>query len=435
MSEQPIPNTGFEINSDFEAFEEEFAAKTGENLKEVRPLPRISIQAFCETPQLLSVIEAVKKDRRLARTHIKAFSGGISAATEFFYEAPTPNLIILEATQNYDQLIEDLDQLANVCDSGTKVVLIGHINDVHLYRDLVRRGVSEYVVTPVSPNDLIMVLSELYNDPDTAPLGRTIAFIGAKGGVGSSTIAHNIGWSISHHQTQDVIVADLDVAFGTAGLDFNQDPPQTIADAIKAAERLDDQYLERILTKCSERLSLLTAPAVLDQTTDYDGEFFGHMMELLQNSAPYTILDLPHIWTEWNKHLLLSADEIVITAIPDLANLRNVKNLLDLIHNERSSDGAPKLVINQTGVQKRPEIKAADFASALDYDDYYEIAFDAANFGMAANNGQMLGEMSGTAKIAEIFDELAGRLTGRAEVQKQSKSLLAPLLKRFSQSK
>ncbi len=435
MSEQSIPNTGFEIDSDYEAFEDEFATGLSEDLTEVRPLPRISIQAFCESPQILSVIEEVKQDRRLARAHVKAVSGGISAATEFFYEAPTPNLIILEATQSYDQLIGELDQLANVCDAGTKVVLIGHVNDVHLYRDLVRRGVSEYVVAPVSPNDLIMVLSELYNDPDAAPLGRTIAFIGAKGGVGSSTVAHNIGWSISHHQSQDVIVADLDVPFGTAGLDFNQDPPQTIADAIKAADRLDDQYLERILTKCSERLSLLTAPAVLDNTTDFDGEFFSHMMELLQNSAPYTILDLPHLWTGWNKQLLLASDDIVITAMPDLANLRNVKNMLDLINQERNADRPPQLVINQTGIQKRPEIKAKDFAAALEYEDFYEISFDAAAFGMAANNGQMIGELGGTAKISEILDGLAGSLTGRLEIQKQSKSLLAPLLQRFGKNK
>ncbi|MCT4655809.1 MAG: AAA family ATPase [Cohaesibacter sp.] len=436
MSEQPIPDTGFEINSDYEAFEEEFAsAAASEDLAEIRPLPRISMQAFCTSPDILNVIDSVAHDRRLARVHVKAVSGGIPAATEFFYEAPTPNLIILEAPQNYEQLIEELDELANVCDAGTKVVLIGHVNDVHVYRDLVRRGVSEYVVAPVAANDLITVLSELYNDPQAEPLGRTIAFIGAKGGVGSSTIAHNIGWSISHHQVQDVIVADFDVPFGTAGLDFNQDPPQTIADAIKAADRLDDQYLERILSKCGERLSLLSAPAVLDQTTDFDGEFFNHMVELLQQSAPYTVLDLPHLWTEWNKQLLLSADDIVVTAQPDLANLRNVKNLLDLINQERSGDRPPHLVINQTGVQKRPEIKAKDFAGALDYENFAEIPFDASIFGMAANNGQMIGEMSGAKKMAEVFDALAGNLTGRLEVQKQSKSLLGPLLERFKKTK
>ena len=435
MSEQPIPNTGFELDEDLQAFEQEFAEAGDEELANIRPLPRISMHAFCETPQILATIEAVKADRRMGRVHVKAVSGGIRSATEFFSEAPTPNIILMEATQSYDQLISELDLLAEVCDVGTKVVLIGHVNDVQMYRDLARRGISEYIVAPLTPTELIQALSDLFANPETEPLGKSIAFIGAKGGVGSSTIAHNVGWAISVNHQQDVIISDFDVAFGTAGLDFNEDPPQTIADAIKASDRLDDQFLERLLTKCSERLSLLTAPAVLEQTCDYEGEHFSNMMELLQNSAPYTIMDLPHVWSEWNKSLLINADEIVITATPDLANLRNAKNLLDLLRQERRGDRPAHLIINQTGVQKRPEIKAKDFAAALERDDYVEIPFDAPNFGLAANNGQMISELGSANKLTEIFDSLARNLTGRSEVQKVSKSLFAPLLGKLKKSK
>ena len=435
MSDQSLPTASLEMDSDLSAFEQEFNDQAQKELAEIRPLPRISMHAFCLSPQILQAVENTRSDRRMSRVHLKAVTGGIQSAIEFFAEAPTPNLIILEADQNYDQLVEDLDQLAEVCDVGTKVVLIGHINDVHMYRDLVRRGVSEYIVAPISGPDLILSLSELFNDPASDPLGKSIAFIGAKGGVGSSTMAHNIGWSISTRQQQDVIISDFDVAFGTTGLDFNEDPPQTIADAIKAADRLDDQFLERLLTKCSDRLSLLTAPAILDQTCDYEGPFFNHMMELLQYSAPFTIMDLPHVWTDWSKNLLLNADEIVITAIPDLANLRNAKNLFDFILHERRGDRIPRLILNQVGVQKRPEIKPKDFASALDVEDFTEVPFDAVNFGMAANNGQMISELGSGNKIATVFDEIATGITGRSEVQKSSKSLFAPLLGKLKKTK
>ena len=434
MSDTTSIAPDYELDTDLRAFEHEFAETREDELAEIRPLPRISMHAFCSTPQILQTVEAVTSDRRMGRVHIKSVSGGIRSATEFFTDAPTPNLILLEASQDYQKLIGELDQLADVCDVGTKVVLIGHINDVQMYRDLIRRGVSEYIVAPVSPSELIRALSDLFASPDAEPLGKSIAFIGAKGGVGSSTIAHNVGWSISSTRQQDVIVTDFDIAFGTTGLDFNEDPPQTIADAIKAAERLDDQYLERLLTKCSERLSLLTAPAILDQTCDYEGDNFSHLMELLQNSAPYTIMDLPHIWTDWNRNLLLGADEIVITAVPDLANLRNVKNMLDLISQERHGDRPPHLIINQTGIQKRPEIKAKDFAAALERDQYVEVPFDPATFGLAANNGQMIGEV-GNAKLTEIFSALSGDLTGRSETSRASKSLFGPLLGKLKKSK
>ena len=435
MSEQPMHNPGLDLDTDLEAFEQELSEVDNGLLADIRPLPRVSIHAFCETPQVQATIEAVKTDRRMARVHLKSVSGGIRSAMEFFSEAPTPNLILLEANQSYDDLINDLDQLAEVCDVGTKVVLIGHINDVQIYRDLVRRGVSEYIVAPVGQIELIQALSDLFANPETEPLGKTIAFIGAKGGVGSSTMAHNIGWSISSVHQQDTIITDFDVAFGTAGLDFNEDPHQTIADAIKAADRLDDQFLERLLTRCSDRLSLLTAPAVLDKTCDYEGGFFDPMMELLQNSAPYTILDLPHVWSDWNKNLLFGADEIVITAVPDLANLRNVKNLLDLANQERRSDRAPRLIINQVGLQKRPEIKPKDFVAALERDDFIEIPFDAATFGLAANNGQMIAELGSAGKLSTIFDHLAADITGRSDAPRGNKSLFAPLLGKLKKSK
>ncbi|WP_316858831.1 AAA family ATPase [uncultured Cohaesibacter sp.] len=428
MSEQPIPTAGFGENEDLHAFEQEFSEVDNSRLLDIRPLPRVSISAFCVSPNIQATVEAIGHDRRLSRVHMKSVSGGIGSAIEFFTDTPTPNLILLEVGDDYEQLIRDLDRLAEVCDVGTKVVLIGHINDVQMYRDLVRRGVSEYIVAPVGQIELIQALSDLFMSPETDPLGKTIAFIGAKGGVGSSTIAHNIGWSISSSNQQDVIITDFDIAFGTAGLDFNEDPPQTIADAIKAAERLDDQYLERLLTKCSERLHLLTAPAVLEHTSDFDGDFFNPMVELLQNSAPYTVLDLPHIWSEWNKRLLLGADDIVLTAEPDLANLRNAKNILDMIANERHGERQPFLIINKCGMQKRPEIKPKDFAAALERDDYIEIPFDAPTFGQAANNGQMISELGSSSKTADLFDKLASDITGRSEVVKTSKSLFAPLL-------
>ncbi|WP_320143550.1 AAA family ATPase [uncultured Cohaesibacter sp.] len=435
MSEQTIPAMGFENDPELQAFQQELSGPGTDEATDIRPLPRVSISAFCETPQIQDTVEAISSDRRLSRVHMKSVSGGVQSAIEFFSDTPTPNLILLEANQSYETLISDLDRLAEVCDVGTKVALIGHINDVQMYRDLVRRGVSEYIVAPVGQIELIQALSDLFVNPDAEPLGKTVAFMGAKGGVGSSTIAHNIGWSITTSNQQDVIISDFDVAFGTAGLDFNEDPPQSIADAIKAGERLDDQYLERLLTRCSDRLHLLTAPAVLDNTCDYEAELFVQMVELLQNSAPYTVLDLPHIWTDWSKALLMGADEIVITAVPDLANLRNVKNLFDLIGQERRGERPPHLIINQTGMQKRPEIKPKDFAAALEREDYIEIPFEPSVFGLAANNGQMISELGSGGKLVELFDKLASDITGRSEAPKTSKSLFAPLLQKLKKSK
>jgi pilus assembly protein CpaE len=400
---------------------------------EVRPVPRISIQAFCESPDLIAAIEAAARDRRMARAHVKVQTGGIAAAAEFYQGAATPNLIIVETRLPRERLEAELDRLAEVCDPGTKVVVIGHVNDVELYRGLSQRGISEYLVAPVDLMGVIKAVSDLYVERNTQPLGRTIAFIGAKGGVGSSMVAHNVGWAIARNFENDVVVADLDLAFGTAGLDFNQDPAQGIAEAVNAPDRLDDNFLDRLLARCSDHLSLLAAPATLDRTYDFAEGAFEHVIDVAQSGVPTVILDIPHAWNAWVKKTLLAADEIVITAEPDLANLRNTKNMIDLLKAARTNDHPPRLVINKANLAKRPEIKVDDFATALGVEPAVVIPFDAQLFGTAANNGQMIAETDAKSPIAESFDLLARTLTGRAEVKRQKRNsfALAPLLERF----
>ncbi|MEJ0011841.1 MAG: CpaE family protein [Bauldia sp.] len=408
-----------------------------DTMAEVRPVPRISIQAFCESPDLIAAIEAAARDRRMARAHVKVQTGGILAAAEFYQGAATPNLIIVESRLPRERLETELDRLSEVCDAGTKVIVIGHVNDVELYRSLAQRGISEYLVAPVSLMGVIKAVADLYVERSTQPLGRSIAFIGAKGGVGSSMVAHNVAWSIARSFENDVVVADLDLAFGTAGLDFNQDPAQGIAEAVNAPDRLDDNFLDRLLARCSDHLSLLAAPATLDKTYDFGESAFEHVIDVAQSGVPTVILDIPHAWNAWVKKTLLAADEIVITAEPDLANLRNAKNMVDLLRAGRSNDHPPRLIINKANLSKRPEIKVDDFATALNLQPIAVIPFDAALFGTAANNGQMIAETDAKSPIAESFDLVARTVTGRAEVKraKRSNFTLAPLLERFVSTK
>ena len=330
-------------------------------------------------------------------------------------------------------MLSELDRLAESCDAGTKVVVIGHTNDVLLYRELMKRGVSEYLIAPITPMQFIEALSSLYNNPDTDPVGNVIAFIGAKGGVGSSTVCHNAAWAMSELLKSNVVVADLDLAFGTTGLDFNQDPVQGIAEALQSPERLDEVLLDRLLTKCSERLSIFAAPVVLDRDYDISADSCDIVLDIVRQNVPFVAVDLPHTWTPWVKRVLLQADEIVVTAVPDLANLRNAKNLIDLLKQNRTNDGPPRLVINMAKMPKRPEISVKEFSVALDIKPTQVIEFDSETFGLAANNGQMIEEFSNKAKAAQQFRELALALAHRKEHKEEKKksSAFAPLLEKL----
>src|SRR5260370_734521 len=286
----------------------------------IAPAPRVSVQAFCETVETAAAVQSAGEDRRLGKAHLKIQMGGMAAAIEAYRTAPTPNVIILE-TEGRSDILAGLDQLATVCDSGTRVVVIGRVNDVALYRELVRRGVSDYVIAPVNAIGVVRSICGLFSAPEAKAIGRIIAIVGAKGGVGASTI-----------------------------------PP---------------------------------------------------------------------------KRALVGADDILIVAAPDLANLRNTKNIFDLLKASRPNDRAPLYCLNQVGVPKRPEINASEFAKAIESEPIAAIPFDPQMFGSAANNGQMIAEISASHRTTEMFLQIAQRLTGRGETKKPRGSFLSPLIEKL----
>ena len=396
----------------------------------IAPAPRVSVQAFCESVETAAAVQSAGEDRRLGKAHLKIQMGGMAAAVEAYRSAPTPNVIVLESDGRND-LLGGLDQLATVCDAGTRVVVIGRINDVTLYRELVRRGVSDYVLAPVGAIDVVRSICNLFSAPEAKAVGRIIAVVGAKGGVGASTISHNVAWAIARDLAMDAVVADLDLAFGTAGLDYNQDPPQGIADAVFSPDRVDTAFIDRLLSKCTDHLSLLAAPATLDRVYDFGTDAFDAVFDTLRSTMPCIVLDIPHQWSGWTKRALIGADDILIVAAPDLANLRNAKNLFDLLKSARPNDRPPLYCLNQVGVPKRPEIAAAEFAKAIESQPVVSIPFEPQIFGSAANNGQMIAEISANHKSIEMFLQIAQRLTGRSETKKQKSSLLSPLIEKL----
>jgi pilus assembly protein CpaE len=402
---------------------EEFGAAPHE-----RPVPRISIHAFCEFPDTGAALQRAGGDRRLSKAHLTVQLGGINAAVDHYHGQVTPNLLVVETRLNGQAALDELDRLAEVCDPATKVVVVGRQNDVELYRELMRRGASEYLVAPLSPLHLIEVISGLYLDPQATPIGRVVAFVGARGGAGSSAIAHNVGWCIAEEMHINTTIIDFDMAFGTTGLDFNDEGGQGVLDALNAPERLDDVLLDRLLLKHGDHLSLFTTPAQLERETEATPESYEAVIDAVRAVTPCVVLDLPHAWTPWIKAALIAADEIVVVATPDLASLRNTKNLIELVRNARPNDAPPRLVINQVGTPKRPEIPAKDFAETMGVEPAALVGFDPLLFGQAANNGQTLLELQPKAATSETLRRLASVVTGRtatAASQKNSSSLFS----------
>lgn len=373
------------------------------------------------------------------RTNLKVYMGGLPAAVDFYHKENTPNLILIESGMRGAELFAQLDSLASVCDEGTKVVVIGAANDIRLYRELMDKGVSDYLVPPFHPLTLIRSLSDLYVDPDKPFTGRVAAFFGAKGGVGSSTIAHNIAWALSTAHAQETALIDLDASWGTTGLDFNYDNVQGLEEALASPDRLDETLLDRIMLRHTEKLSLLPAAASLNNSGMESAEAFQAIVEGVRKISPMSILDMPHYWTDWTSKILVGADDVVITATPDLANLRNTKNLMEFLKAERPNDAPPILILNKTGVPKTPEIPVKDFAAALGIEPSLVLPYEPILYAQAANDGKMLSEMKSDNKAVEGFNVIGHRLRlgagANAPMKAGSKKSGGSILSKFKKKK
>ena len=325
-----------------------------------REIPAIAVMAFCERSATEAIVKAVAEDRRMARATVEIRGNGIPAAIEYLAANPTPNLLIVESSAPAATMIEQIDRLAEHCDEGIRVMVIGATNDISLYRQLMARGVSEYLVPPIKPVQVVRSIGTLFTDPDAPFVGKSISVVGAKGGVGASTIAHNLAWSLAENARVNTTLVDLDLSFGTTALDFNHESQQSVADALLNPDRADDAVISRLLTKATDRLSLFTAPASVNQIMDIPSDAYSTVIQGVRRLMPYVVLDIPHGWNEWVYNTLVASDEVIIVCQPDLASLRNGKNMIDQIRSQTPGDpGQGFCRRNRRRARDRPELRSS----------------------------------------------------------------------------
>jgi pilus assembly protein CpaE len=373
----------------------------------------------------------VLADRRLAKARPSFFDGSIDAAIRQYQTAPSADLLIIETHDPSDAIFQQLDPLSEVCRADTNLILIGAHNDVGLYRALTKAGVREYLPMPVDTHNLLDTVVDVCADPSDQKQGRLVSFIGATGGAGSTTIANNVSWCIGKIFDGEVTLVDLDLAFGTVSIDFNLESPENSAQALGQAERLDEQFLARIIGKYNDNLGLLTAPGECSRAADLDPQALEEMLKRLRINAAWVTADLPHNWDAGVRHVLDASDEIVLTAVPTLASLRNAKSLTDVLNAKRKNDAPVRVVLNRVGEHAKTEIPAKDFASTLGSPLTVIVPHDPAIFGQAANTGHMVGEAPRSKGVIEPLNTLATVVSGRQGAEKRVAAKKTSLLERM----
>lgn len=378
------------------------------------PVPYVAVHGFCVSADTRALLESVATDRYMLRASTTIADGGPATAAALYRAKPAtvPQAIILEYSADLDAFIAGLEQLALTCHQDVKVIVLGRVNDISVYRRLTDIGVADYLVQPCEAQSVVAAVSRAFRQSPGAKVGHVTAVLGARGGAGASSIALNLAWSMSRDLKRPTILVDLDTAFGTAAHALNKPAQQGIGTAIglTADRGLDETLLERLIVDCGAGLHLLPSPASLSNPFDHRSDTFDAVVDLLRTTHANIILDLPHGWTPMIHQTIAQAGSFVLVSTCDLASVRNAKAIIDTATEARSG-AAPLTVLNAVGIPKRGDPTPQQIASAA-FQPAAVVPFDPALFGTAETNGQALAQVTPKHPAVAEIAALARRING-----------------------
>jgi len=368
----------------------------------------------------------------------KVSKGGLRNAVQTLAVSASPMILFVDMSESGDPL-NDINALAEVCEPGTVVIACGQVNDVRLYRDLLASGIQDYLLKPFNPDQVRDALAHAHltlsgNRPSEQIVDRPhlmTAVIGVRGGVGASTVATSLGWLLGDAHGRSTALLDLDVHFGTGALAFDVEPGRGLTDAIENPGRIDGLFIERAIVKASEKLSILSAEAPLNQPLITDGSAFYQLQEELKSGFEATVLDLPRHMLIQHPHLLHEANTVVLVVELTLASARDTIRLLSWL--KAHVPAAQVMVLaNRVVAGAIGEISRKEFEESIERKVDLLIPYDAKLFAQAAKLGKPVAEVAKSGKTTAPLGELARTISSAADssgrgIGGQGKSLVGKI--------
>jgi pilus assembly protein CpaE len=351
----------------------------------------------------------------------KVRSGDLAAARKAIDPKAPPQLMLLDVSGSGDP-VTALSEIMQLCPRTTRVLVIGSVNDVSLYRALTSLGVIDYLVKPISGDVLHDALVAMLDDrsPDGgARLTRMTAFLGARGGIGTTTVASATAWYFVHEFHQRTALIDLDLHFGTLALSLDLEPGRGLREALEHPERIDKLLISSALTSAGDRLKILAGEEALDEAMNFHPEGFAPLFELLSHDFDHLVIDLPRALDNGSRHVISAVDSFVLVTDLSLAGLRDTLRIIDL-SKRIGSKASPIVLASQVGAPHRGEISQREFERGLGQSLDHLISFDPKAAVAMAREGKAMPAAARSSKAAEEILALAQRLSGREAANKRS---------------
>jgi pilus assembly protein CpaE len=350
---------------------------------------------------------------QLSLAHGMIVRGGIAKAIETLGAERSPNILIVDIS-GVDLPISQVDALAEVCEPGVTVITIGDRNEIGLYRDLLHAGVTDYIVKPLTPQLIARALNQRTGRGEATAiqkkLGTMTALIGARGGVGTTTIAVNLAWHLANRQSRRVALVDLDLQNGDCALALNVKATPGMREALVNPTRIDSTLLERVMTPVGHRLFVLSSEEPLRDDLEFTAEAVDTLVRALREQFHYVIVDVPRIPAAPYRRALDTADFRIIVGDQTLRSVRDIVRLRDVLGED---DGKRRngFVVNRYGEGGRQAVSLQEMHHVLGLQPKTVIPFLPTVFAATANGTRVAAARRSkfSDAIAALVLELSGR--------------------------
>jgi pilus assembly protein CpaE len=364
---------------------------------------------------------------------VQVKQGGTREAVDYLAAGAPPKVLIVDVSDSNKPLSAMLPIIAAFAED-TRVIAIGAVNDINLYREMIEAGISEYLVKPLSDRAIdaaltraqerkaaaaVAVAPEAKAAPETGKRSL-IAVMGTRGGVGASTTAMNLAWLLANEHKRETMLVDLDLHCGTVALALDVEPSHGLREVLDNPSRIDSLFVTSVATKCGERLHVLAAEEAVDDEIHFNTSAVSLLLDELKKTAGVVVIDLPRNAHGARAVILAVATDIVVVTDLTLAGLRDAIRLYTMIQQVAPS-ARVVFVANRDG-GREGTVSKVEFEKALGKQIQFVIPEDPKANQAAANAGKPVVASASGSKVSAALRNIASALNSTADKKKPKKS-------------